>query len=436
MPTQISRKDEMQLSDWLMYLETLHPKAIDLGLERVSLVAQKLKLLPWTCPTITVTGTNGKGSCVAILESVLSASGYRVGAYTSPHLFNYNERIRIQGQPVSDNDICRVFERIETARADISLTYFEFGTLAALLLFQEAKLDHVILEVGLGGRLDAVNIIDADIAIITTIALDHQDWLGPDRESIGREKTAIARPNKPIICGDFDIPASVRNYANQLAAPLYCQGIDFGYTDSHSDRIADREQTWSWWGSSRHLFNLSLPVLELQNVSTALKAIEFLEVGGMEFKISQKIIEQALRKIQLAGRFQVIEGSVTHIFDVAHNPAAALCLAERLFKTPCKGRTLAVVAVSLGKDHNGIFEALGERVQDWYVGDFKKPPAISSEVLAQSLSQLGMQSIHCHTNVVEAYRAAALAAQSGDRIVVFGSHYTVAIVFTYYRSNE
>ena len=424
----------MNLSAWLQYLENLHPKSIDLGLARVSSVAQKLGLFPWTCPTITVTGTNGKGSCVAILESILSAAGYRIGTYTSPHLFQYNERIRIQGQPATDAEICQAFERIERVRGDTSLTYFEFGTLAALLLFQEAKLDRVILEVGLGGRLDAVNIIDSDIAILTTLALDHQDWLGSDRESIGREKVAIARPNKPLICGDFDVPASVIESAAKQSSLLYCQGQDFGYiTPIHHRNHANYVSEWSWWGSSRHLSGLPLPVLELQNMSTAFKALELLSLSGV--KISQKSIEQGLQQVRLPGRFQIIEGPITHVFDVAHNPAAAVCLSNRLSKTPCAGRTLAVVGVSLGKDYNGIFSALRHSVQDWYVGAFAKPPAVPSEVLAQNLNQLGVSSVFCHVDVVAAYCAAAFAAQPGDRIVVFGSHYTVAMVFTYFRSS-
>lgn len=404
------------LHSWLTYLESIHPKEIDLGLERVKQVAQKLNLIPYHCPVLTVAGTNGKGSCVALLANILQAAGYRTGAYSSPHLLRYNERVHINGIEIDDASLCEVFVEIEQARANISLTYFEFNTLAALMLFQRAKVDVAVLEVGMGGRLDAVNIVDPDVAIISTIALDHVAWLGPDREAIGFEKAGIMRRNKPAVCGDFAVPHSIRNHAQKIGATLFCQNEDFGYQP-----YADH---WSWWSDKQRLDNLPLPKIELQNAATALKAIELLPVN---MQIAPKSIVTGLEKVCLPGRFQIFEGPVQRIFDVAHNPAAAQLVAKRLQSSTNSGRTLAVVAMLSDKDHKGSLQALLGEIDVWYVAGLPNlPRGGTAAPLNDFLCHSGIENVHEHLTVSQAYRAALSQAQIGDRIIVFGSFHTVA----------
>ncbi len=304
------------LNDWLAWQETLHPKAIDLGLERVREVAARLGLLAPKHVVISVAGTNGKGSSVAMLEAILACAGLRVGAYTSPHLWQYNERIRIDRQPVDDAVLVASFARIDAARGDISLSYFEFGTLAALDILQRADVDVAVLEVGLGGRLDAVNIVDADCALVTGIGIDHVEWLGPDRESIGREKAGIFRGGRPAVCSDPQPPASLRAVAQDCGAIWYGLGEQFGY--------ARTGEVWDWWGPNLRLDGLPLPALpgpfQLQNAAGVVMALQTL---GARLPVSVQALQAGLRAARVAGRFTVVPGPFETIFDVAHNPHAA-----------------------------------------------------------------------------------------------------------------
>lgn len=409
------------LAAWLTYLETLHPKTIDLGLERTREVALRLDLLPFQCPVITVAGTNGKGSCVALLESIFLAAGYRVGTYTSPHLLSYNERVRVNGIMAEDGALCSAFSAVDTARHNTSLTYFEFGTLAALWLFKRARLDLVILEVGMGGRLDAVNIVDADVAIISTIALDHMEWLGNDREAIGFEKAGIMRSGKPVVCGDFATPNSVREYAKQIGAVLYCQGEDF-----HFESKANHWAYVNECAAGQVLVDLPVPKIELQNAATTLRAVELL---SDQLPIARSLLDTALRKVFLPGRFQIIENQkIMTILDVAHNPAAGELLAKKLRMVSISGRILAVVAMLADKDAHGTVAPLIQQVSTWYVAGLDVSRGGASQLLAVQLQLLGAKTVHEHTRVRDGYEHALRDAQPGDCIVVFGSFYTVAEV--------
>jgi dihydrofolate synthase/folylpolyglutamate synthase len=409
------------LAGWLTWMEAHHPRQIELGLERVAAVAANLTIDLSRGKIITVGGTNGKGSCVAFLEAILRAAGYRVGAYTSPHLLHYNERVRIDGVAVSDAQLCEAFSAVHAALGEISLTYFEFGTLAAFWLFQQAQLDVVILEVGLGGRLDAVNIIDADVAVLTSIDLDHQDWLGPDRESIGAEKAGIFRAHRPAICVDPNPPASVIDGAKKTAAYFFAVGAAFDYTESDS--------SWRWSGTqlprSANYDNLPLPSLPLPSAAAALAALHCLE-----FKIDADAIAAGLRAASLAGRFQRISiGAVEVILDVGHNPHAARWLSQRLLQTRAHGRTLAVFAMMADKDIAAVVDALKNCTDSWYVGALpENPRAASVDVIIEKLQSANASAITALPTVLDAYNAAFAQAQPGDRVVVFGSFFTVAAV--------
>lgn len=409
----------LTLKAWLHRVEQLHPKTIDLGLERIQVVAKRLEVLSIDSPVITVGGTNGKGSCVATLTAILTAQGYRVGAYFSPHFQTYNERIHIAGKFVSDDALCKAFSTIDKVRQDISLTYFEWGTLAALWLFKEAKLDALILEVGLGGRLDAVNIIDPNISVITTIDLDHREWLGSNREMIGKEKAGIFRRGRPAVCGDFDLPQSVYDVAQKLEVPLYCQGRDFGYVVE--------DENWSFWSNAN--FNhekLPIPQLLLQNVSTALMALSLLRDI---LPISDKAIPEGLIKAFLPGRFQIINKKPLVILDVAHNPQSCEKLADRLKNEGCvTGKTYAVVGMLADKDHVASLNPLLVCIDEWYVASLSGERALLAGQLSAILRESGANSIYQFNNVVEAYQAALSQATVDDRIIVFGSFHTVGPV--------
>ncbi len=406
------------LAEWLAWQETLHPTVIDLGLVRVSAVAARLGLLTPKHIVITVAGTNGKGSSVALLESILVSAGHRVGSYTSPHLLTYNERIRIDRQSVADTDLMLAFERIDQARGDISLTYFEFGTLAALDLFQHAALDVAVLEVGLGGRLDAVNIQDADCALIAGIGIDHVDWLGPDRESIGREKAGIFRAGRPAICSDPAPPDTVRATAEELAADWYGLNKQFGFDL--------RDTCWEWWGPELRLKNLPLPALpgpvQVQNAAGVLMVLHSL---GERLPVTLHAIHDGLQQMCLRGRFEIVPGPIERIFDAAHNPHAAAQLAAALAARPCRGRTLAVCGMLADKDAAGVAAALSAQVQIWYLGGLDCARGQSAQLLAGRLG-LSDQYTHLYADVPAAYAAACAAAQADDRILVFGSFHTIA----------
>ncbi|MBM0107005.1 bifunctional tetrahydrofolate synthase/dihydrofolate synthase [Steroidobacter sp. S1-65] len=410
------------LADWLRWQETLHPSSIDLGLDRMRRTLQRLGWRQPACPVITVAGTNGKGSTVALTARILREAGYRVGTFTSPHLIRYNERIAIDGREVSDASLIAAFERIDAARGDDTLTFFEFNTLAALLVFDTAGLDAIVLEVGLGGRLDSVNAVDADVAIVTSIALDHCDWLGPDVESIGREKAGIFRAGKPAIFGSREMPASIAAVAQQLNTPLFRLGQDF-------DWRRDGER-WSWRGLSRSYENLPRPALhgdlQFDNASAVLCALECLAAG---LPITREAIEQGLANVTLPGRFQVLRrkqpAAVEWILDVAHNPAAAQALAGQLASRPVGGRTLAVCGILGDKDIEGIASALRGKFDAWIVVGLQSPRAVPVDALSQRLSNLGATVVTTAAEVAAGCEAAQTMSQPGDRIVVFGSFLTV-----------
>lgn len=408
------------LAEWLAWQESLHPSKIDMSLGRVREVLQRMG---WERPPyglITVGGTNGKGSCAAMLEAILGAAGYRVGVYTSPHLLRYNERIRIDRDAVNDAELCRAFDRVDEARRDITLTYFEFGTLSALDIFARADLDIVVLEVGMGGRLDAVNVLDADVAVVTTVAIDHTDWLGADRETIGAEKAGIFRPGRPAVYGDDDPPASVTAYARALGAPLYCFNSEFGYK---------REMAgWSWWGMGRNCHSLPPPSLrgayQLKNAATALMALALLK---SRFPVAQQAVRAGLSSVDLPGRLQLLDGQGLRICDVAHNPQAASALAGGLKNLPCTGRTHAVVGMLAHKDAAGVIREMAEVVAVWHVASLACERGATAAQLAQQVRAVAPgQTVLEYFRVSAALAGAAAAAGSADRIVVFGSFHTVA----------
>ena len=337
------------LQEWLDWQEQLHPRTIDLGLERVRAVADQLRLRTLGCPVITVGGTNGKGSCVALLEALLAAGDRRVATFTSPHLVRYNERIRLAGREVTDAELIGAFERIDEVRGDTSLTFFEFNTLAALHLFQQEQFDAVLLEVGLGGRLDAVNIVDADVAVLTSVGLDHCDWLGPTLEDIGREKAGIFRAHRPAVLGEAVMPQSVYAAARAVGAELRLPGIDYGYTIEGAK--------WHWHGRGLTFNDLPLPLLAgRQQVGNAATALAALAEVRERLLLSTEQVTTGLREVRLGGRFEVVGGKPEWILDVAHNPAAAEVLARNLRERPRSGRTLAIVGVLADKDAAGVVQ--------------------------------------------------------------------------------
>lgn len=408
----------MQIADWLFYLEQLNPHKIELGLERCLEVALRLKLIPFECPVITVAGTNGKGSTVAFLQDIWQAAGYRTGAYTSPHLLRFNERIRLNGIAIEDDSLCAAFAAIEQGRSHVALTYFEFTTLAALWLFQRANLDVLILEVGLGGRLDAVNMVDADVAIIASIAIDHVDWLGDNRESIAREKAGIFRRHQWAICGDPTPPSTILEIAKEVGAHLLCVGRDFSFTVEH--------EHWRW--QMRDLFynDLPIPQLPLINAATSLTAVAQLQT---RLPTSIQAIKKGLSHASLLGRYQCVNLPSPTIFDVAHNPAAAKYLAQQLARDSC--RTYAVVGMLADKDIAGTLVELMPLIDAWFVGTLAGPRGADADKIIATLEVLGAEKCYNHTSIVAAYKDAVSQVKAGDRIVVFGSFHTVAEVLAY-----
>jgi dihydrofolate synthase/folylpolyglutamate synthase len=409
------------LDDWLRWQETLHPRAIELGLERIRSVLRRLQPDAPPFAVITVGGTNGKGSCVAFLDAILRAAGYRVGAYTSPHLLRYNERIRVDGVAVDDEDLCRLFARIDAARGDISLTYFEFGTLAALERFREATVEIAVLEVGLGGRLDAVNVVDADAALVVSIDLDHTDWLGPDRDSIGYEKAGIYRPGRPAVCADPNPPRPLLEHARAIGARLLRIGYDYGFTHTGA--------SWRWWSNAARLDGLPPPVLagehQLGNAAAALMTLHSLRD---RLPVDADAIRTGLARARLPGRFQVIPGPVEWILDVAHNPAAATALAGNLRERVCYGRTRAIVGLLADKDVGGVIAALASSVDEWQPVTLPGARGRAGADLAAGLRSAGIRALVPQDDIVTACRLARARADAGDRIVVFGSFHAVAPV--------
>lgn len=409
------------LPGWLARLERLHPATIELGLDRVRRVAEAMELAPGF-PVFIVGGTNGKGSTCAYLEAILGASGYRTGLYTSPHLLRYNERVRVAGREACDAELIAAFERVEAARGDTSLTYFEFGTLAAMAQFVEAGVEVAILEVGLGGRLDAVNLWDADAALVTSVDLDHQEYLGESREAIGFEKAGIYRGGRPAICADPAPPDSLVGHAATIGADLLCWGRDFYAERGASD--------WTWRSRRAHWGGLPLPALagacQLRNAAAALAALDAL---AARLPVTEAAIRAGLTGAQVAGRFQKIATGPDLIVDVAHNPEAARALAETLAAQPGHGRTLAVVGMLADKDAAGVVTALKHTIDAWWTCTPDSPRARDAASLAGTIRTcLPEAAVRCGTTPVAALAAARSAAREGDRILAFGSFATVAAV--------
>jgi dihydrofolate synthase/folylpolyglutamate synthase len=410
------------LEGWLSLLEARHGQAIQLGLDRVRTVRDALDL-PQTCPVFTIGGTNGKGSTCALLEAVLLASGYRVGLYTSPHLLKYNERVRIDGRDASDEALVEAFAEVERARGDVPLTYFEHGTLAAWVAFSRAGLDAIILEVGLGGRLDAVNVFEPDCAIVTSVAMDHMDFLGDTREAIGFEKAGIFRAGRPAICSDPMPPASLVAHAEAIGAGLWVTGRDFGF--------AGDQNQWAFWlaGGSRR-GGLAYPALrgtnQLLNASAVMAACE--AVRDI-LPVPMQAIRQGFMLVELPGRFQVLPGRPTVVLDVAHNPQAAGVLNENLASMGFFSETWAVLGMLGDKDVAGVVRLLRDRVDHWLLASLPGPRGLSAARLAEILRELGVSGdVSEHDSPRAAYQVARDGAAEGDRIVIFGSFLTVADV--------
>ncbi|MEA2094285.1 MAG: bifunctional tetrahydrofolate synthase/dihydrofolate synthase [Pseudomonadota bacterium] len=408
------------LADWLYWQETLHPKKIDLGLERVAAVASRMGVLHPRHTVVTVGGTNGKGSSVAMLEAMLSVAGYRVGSYTSPHLLRYNERIRINGVEVDDETLCAAFQAVDERREGVSLSYFEFGTLAALQVLNNAALDIALLEVGLGGRLDAVNVIDPDIALVTSIGIDHTQWLGNDRESIGREKAGIFRQGRPAICADSAPPSSLAEAAGMIGAHWYGLKEQF--------HAVSGKDAWHWTGPGRRCDSLPFPALagthQLENASGVLMVLELLRE---RFPVSKAAIIAGLRSVTLPARCQVIPGPVETVLDVAHNPHGAARLAELLRNRPCKGLTRLVLGMLDDKDVSGFSAVLTPEVDHWYLAGLNIERGLTADALQQRMSEsIAPDRMHRFPDVESACQQVHRVAMTGDRIIVCGSFYTVA----------
>ncbi len=407
------------LADWLTYLESLHPKSIALGLDRVDEVRLRLNLVPGF-PLIVVGGTNGKGSVCAMLESILTAAGYRVGCYTSPHLLQYNERVRISKVPATDEALCASFETIEKARGEIPLTYFEFGTLAAMQLFIEHKVEVAILEVGLGGRLDAVNVFDADCAIITSVDIDHTDYLGETREQIAFEKAGILRQDRVAIFSDSAVPDAIVDHAGRIGAQLWCIGREFGFT-LHQGQ-------WDYRSTTSARRALPHPALrgafQFNNASAVLAALDALTC---QLPVNMQAIRRGLTEVQLAGRFQFVPGRPQIILDVAHNPHAARALAQNLASLPPCPKTYAVFAMLADKDVAGVVNALDHDIDIWLVAGLTEPRGASADELIDILCKVGVRGeILGFRDTAHAISHACLVAGENDRIITFGSFHTVA----------
>lgn len=405
------------ISEWLEWVKSLHVKQIDLDLKRVSEVANRMGLLNPPYQVVTVGGTNGKGSTVAALEAIYIEAGYKVGAFTSPYLIRFNEQIRILGESVADKQILSVFEKIETARQNVTLTQFEFTALAALEMFKEAHLDICILEVGLGGRLDAVNILDADVAIVTSIDIDHADILGDTRDKIAHEKAGIFRPGKPAICGDYNPPQALIDDAKKIGAILYCQNNQFGFeTDGFF---------WNWWSETNRFEHLPQTKLLLQNMSSVLMAVELMQA---KLPVSQECIDAALKKVKLPARIQVMESEITQIFDVSHNPAAVTILSDYLAKHTTSGKTFAVFSMLADKDITQVISIIKKYIDEWYVAPLKVDRGATLDMLTQHFLEAKTDNVLWFGSITQAYQTALSQAKKGDRVIVFGSFYTVGQV--------
>ncbi len=405
------------LNQWLRWQESLHPKEIELGLERIASVWRKIypvEALPFR--VITVAGTNGKGSSVAFLDAILRAAGYCVGCFTSPHLVRYNERICLDGKAVDDHQICRAFDRIDQARGTTSITFFEFSALAALTIFCDAKPDVVVLEVGLGGRLDAVNIIDCDLALITTIGLDHTDWLGNTLDEIGWEKAGIMRRGKPVVYASPSAPKSLLAHAQRLQAPAHIAGVDYSFTKTGA--------SWDWWSPQKRLEKLPLPRMkgnyQLQNAAAAIMTLTLMRSW---LPLSRTAIEQGLQTTEVRGRFQLVPGMPTIVLDVAHNVEAVEVLAENLKQIPHSGKIRAVFGMMADKDIKSVVAITVALVDKWYLADLGVSRAMPTGLLSDNLAAAGVDGVDIeqYTGAASAFDGATADAHHDDLILVFGS---------------
>ncbi len=406
------------LEQWLDYIESVHFRSIDLQLDRVDAVLKRLFPGGLDFHAINVAGTNGKGSAVEIMTTVLCRTDLCIGTYTSPHLVSYAERIRINGNMAGEAELCSAFAAIEEARGDTPLTYFEFGTLAALFIFQSRGVDLAVLEVGMGGRLDAVNAVDASASLVTSIAIDHEHWLGVDRERIAVEKAGIFRPGRPAICADPDPPDAILECARESGAELYQLGVDF--------RMEKDEEGWRWIGPDDSFSGLPAPTLtgnfQSNNVAGAIMVL--MSIKSL-VRISADQLRSALACVCMRGRFELIEGAPEIVLDVAHNIAAITGLRNNLHERPNPGRTLAVCGMLKDKPVRGMSELLGPLVDEWYVGSIHDARGCSAQELAREMEAGVSNPVSTHDSVVSAFTAAQRAAKPADRIVVFGSFHTV-----------
>ncbi|MFQ2107819.1 bifunctional tetrahydrofolate synthase/dihydrofolate synthase [Aeromonas rivipollensis] len=413
MSSHMQQSQSRSLVDWLSYLEQIHPVNIDMGLERVGAVARRMGLTRLPFKVITVAGTNGKGSSCAMAASILMADGYKVGVYSSPHLLRFTERVRIDGAELSDSEHCAAFAEVEAARGEIALTFFEFATLAGLWLFCRAAPDVLLLEVGLGGRLDATNVVESDVAMITSIALDHCDWLGDTREAVAVEKAGVYRAGKPAISGEPNPPATIASEAQRLGACLRQVGRDF-----HGD---EQDSGWDYHGLN-HWLGLPKPALPLMNAVTVLAALE-----SLGLPLAESAIREGLANARLAGRMQRLQDEPLVIVDVAHNPHSAAYLASQLRQIPGKGKRRAVVGMLKDKDMAGSLAELDGLIDQWFLASLTGPRAATAEQLVAALGD-GQGPAATFDGVSAAYLAAMAASSPDDMVIVFGSFYTVADV--------
>ncbi|MCK6262657.1 bifunctional tetrahydrofolate synthase/dihydrofolate synthase [Vibrio sp. ZSDE26] len=406
------------LTMWLDYLSNIHTSAIDLGLDRVQAVAEKTDLTKPAPTVITVAGTNGKGSTCALMEAILLDAGYSVGVYSSPHLIRYNERVRINGVDLENEKHCIAFDYIERMRGDISLSFFEYGTLAALRVFQSEKVDVVLLEVGLGGRLDATNIVDHDVSVITSLAVDHVDWLGDDINVIGFEKAGIFRSNRPAICGQPKPPATVAAHADDIGANFHQVGIQYTYQK-------ESDTTWQWKSGTFELGALPIPKLPIQNAATALMAL-----ATAELDLSDVNIVNGLKSAQLPGRMQIISAEPVIILDVAHNPHSAQYLVKSIEESYPEKTIHTVVAMLHDKDIKATLDELSPITEHWYPASLEGPRAATVDELSTYLPNV----VGKYQTPVEAFNSALTKANEHDVIIVVGSFHTVGEVLEHWQS--
>ncbi len=411
------------VADWLAWQQVAHPVTVDPGLERVGRVWRRLRPARPRI-VLTIGGTNGKGSVAGYLDAMLAAAGYETGLFTSPHLFRYNERIRVRGSEVTDATLLAAFERIDGARGDVSLTFFEWNTLAALAVFADERVDAAVLEVGMGGRLDAVNLPDADAAAVVSVGVDHREWLGDTVEQIGAEKAGIFRPGRPAIYGSRQMPQSIARGASDCGASLRRLGVDFDFVE--------RADGWDYVGVGSRRRELPLPAIQgiaqLANAATALAVLEGAEPAAL---VPDEAVREGLARIRLAGRFQVVSGDPEWILDVAHNADAARALAASLAARPCGGGTVAVCGILADKDIESIVKLLARRVRQWIAVALDGPRALPPAELGRRIAAAGGTSVTIATDVADGCRMAVAACGPGDRILVFGSFLTVGPALTH-----